>query len=236
MRVVLYGLSLVAIAYAAFVLREGKSVLHEIEGLVMVLTAAVLFVGGTASPAPAPSWKAALNGARTAGAAVGLAVVVLVAGTLIQRLSTTSSAPSIRVSIQESKPVVFEGDSEWVAAGIGYPGDALRSQRGPERGRISTNQYAVVRFRVKNLGDSPRTVERHPRLATAGNRKLDPIEQQELFVPEDAHSLGVGETLQPGIAREFFAVYEFPADDRPTSLLFWRLDGRGDPATAVFSR
>ena len=102
-------------------------------------------------------------------------------------------------------------DSEWIVVTAKNAGATLSSRNAFVKPLSTSGKYVVVNFTVTNRTKKEDRILNHPVLVDAKEREFRNLDNQAFYIPEGGSTMGL-EALPPDMKREFWAVYEVPAD------------------------
>lgn len=120
-------------------------------------------------------------------------------------------------------------DSQWVVVGARNDGGTLRSNNMFQKDAKTEGKFIMVRFKVKNLTDKEDRIFDTPRLIDSSGREFREYDDQAFYIPDGAETLEM-EALPAGMTKEFYAVYEVPADAKGLKFQARSLGVFGDKA------
>jgi hypothetical protein len=110
------------------------------------------------------------------------------------------------------KQASFFGGSEWTILDVVDRGSPMKGNDSSDKDATTTGRFIQVHYRVANLGKKEGTVGRSAaKLADERGREFGSIDRGSDFVPKNGEILYL-ETIQPSLSKEFYAIYEVPAD------------------------
>lgn len=103
-------------------------------------------------------------------------------------------------------------DSIWTVVSAKLAGKTLRAKSEfLEPAHSEDGKFVIVRFKVKNLTKSEERIIDHPKLRDAQGREFETFDGQDSYIPNGAKTMMM-EALPSTMTREFWAIYEVPAD------------------------
>ncbi len=102
-------------------------------------------------------------------------------------------------------------DSKWVVLKAEDKGTTLRSNNQFQGDAQTTGKFILVHFKVTNLDKKEQRIINTPKLIDSTGREFKDYDNQAFFIPDGAKTMAV-EALPSSLTKEFYAVYEVPAD------------------------
>jgi hypothetical protein len=103
-------------------------------------------------------------------------------------------------------------DSTWSVISAKDLGPEVKSNNQFVEGLKSEGaKYIVVAFKVTNLGSKEERIFGHPKLRDSRGREFDAHDKATFFLPKGKKSMQL-EAVPAGLPKEFWAIYEVPAD------------------------
>jgi zinc-ribbon domain len=119
-----------------------------------------------------------------------------------------AAAPEIQYKIGDK---VELSDSDWTVVGAKDSGKKLKSNNQFQEDAKTDGRFVVVNFRVVNKTPKEERIMDHPALVDSRGREFKDYDHQAFYLPEKAKTMEM-EALPSSMPREFWAIYEVPAD------------------------
>lgn len=107
--------------------------------------------------------------------------------------------------------ISFDNDSTWVVLSAEDKGNSLTSNNQFVKDAQTDGKFILVRFKVSNLTNKEERLFSGPKLIDSKGREFKSYDKQSFFIPKGAKTMSL-EAIPAGLPREFYAVYEVPAD------------------------
>ena len=108
--------------------------------------------------------------------------------------------------------VTFD-DSEWVVLEARDAGATLKSNNQFQEDAKTDGKFVIVKFKVKNKGKKEDQLFLKLELLDDDGREFRQRDEAAFYVPKGAKTIGL-EALPPSMAKEFWTVFEIPADSK----------------------
>lgn len=102
-------------------------------------------------------------------------------------------------------------DSKWTVVTAKDHGTQIRPNNQFLQPAKTEGRFILVHFKVTNLTNQEDRILNTPKLIDSKGREFKDYDQQSMYIPEGAKTLTV-EALPAGMTKEFWALYEVPAD------------------------
>jgi hypothetical protein len=133
-----------------------------------------------------------------------LALVVLACGGI-------GDKPVIISTAKLDEKLVFN-DSTWVVLAAKDLGKSLKPADPADGDRTTDGRFLLVRYRVSNTSKQELLLGNPPVLQDERDRTFGTLSEQERYLPKEAGVDESSDRIPVGMAREFRALYEVPAD------------------------
>jgi hypothetical protein len=113
-------------------------------------------------------------------------------------------------------PLTVE-EAEWLVLDVEDKGKTMKpsSEFGEEA--KTDGRFIQVHFKIKNTGNKPGTLIELPKLTDSSNREFNPYDKQYSYLPKGAQQ-AILDTIQPSMQREYYEIFEVPADAKNLKL------------------
>jgi hypothetical protein len=119
-------------------------------------------------------------------------------------------------TVKVNEKLVFNNDSTWVVLEAKDLGKELKPTDPDDKPRKTEGRFIQVRYKITNTGKQVVWLDdSDPPLVDDRDRTFESMgDAQKQFLPKDAKTLSEQESDQipAGLTREFYALYEVPAD------------------------
>ena len=105
----------------------------------------------------------------------------------------------------------FNNDSTWVVVNAEDRGNSLKSNNQFQKDAQTNGKFIMVQFKVTNLTNKEERLLNGPKLIDSQGREFRNYDKQFFYIPKGAKTMSL-EAIPAGIPREFYGVYEVPAD------------------------
>jgi hypothetical protein len=144
--------------------------------------------------------------------------VALTAGLVVFALGSgkssgggASGGGASKVAAKIGDNVSFD-DSDWTTVDAKDLGKTMKPQEPAfEKPANTAGRFIQVHFKVTNKGKKEETLLTGPKIVDAKDREFGTYENQMEYIPKDTHA-PLLETLQPSVQKEYYSIYEVPAD------------------------
>jgi hypothetical protein len=103
-------------------------------------------------------------------------------------------------------------DSKWVVMTAEDKGKTLTSNNQFQKDATSADgKFILIQFKVTNLGNKEQRLINTPKVIDSKGREFKHMDKQAFYIPKDAKTMTL-EALPASLSREFYGVYEVPAD------------------------
>jgi hypothetical protein len=103
-------------------------------------------------------------------------------------------------------------DSTWVVIKAEDKGKTLTSNNQFQKDATSSDgKFILIQFKVTNLGNKEQRLINTPKVIDSKGREFKHMDKQAFFIPKDAKTMTL-EALPASLSREFYGIYEVPAD------------------------
>jgi hypothetical protein len=133
--------------------------------------------------------------------------------------SDKSSTTTTTSAIEEpgvGRPLTV-GKAEWTVLDVLDRGTTMKPTNQFSKDATTSGRFIQVHFRVANKGKEPGSLMGAPKLADDKSREFGRYQEQFAYLPKDGNSLTL-ETIQPSMSKDFYEIYELPADATTLSI------------------
>jgi hypothetical protein len=102
-------------------------------------------------------------------------------------------------------------DSTWIVLNAENRGNSLTSNNQFQKNAQSDGKFIVVQFKVSNLTNKEERLFVGPKLIDSKGREFNHYDHDTFYIPKGKKTMSM-EAVPAGLPREFYAVYEVPAD------------------------
>jgi hypothetical protein len=102
-------------------------------------------------------------------------------------------------------------DSKWVVLDAQDKGNSLKSHNSFQKDATTSGKFILVHFKVTNLSNKEERIINTPKLIDSQGREFKDFDKQTFYIPKGTEAMGL-KALPASIEKEFYAVYEVPAD------------------------
>lgn len=120
-------------------------------------------------------------------------------------------APKEVVVAKIGEEVTFNNDSTWIVLNAENKGNFLKSNNMFQKDAQSDGKFIVVQFKVSNLTNKEERLFIGPKLIDSKGREFKHYDHESFYIPDGAKTMSL-EAIPAGLPREFYAVFEVPAD------------------------
>jgi hypothetical protein len=139
--------------------------------------------------------------------------------------SKTATAPTAAAA--KIGQVVELADSVWVVLSAKNAGSVLKSNNEFQEPAKTDGKFIVVRFKVTNKTPKEERIVDQPKVIDSLNREFGHHDEEAFYIPKNAKTIGL-EALPSSMAKEFWSVYEVPADATGLKFVARELSAFGD--------
>lgn len=107
--------------------------------------------------------------------------------------------------------VTFDNDSTWIVLDVDDRGNSLKSNNQFKKDAQTDGKFVIVKFKVSNLTNKEERLFAGPKLIDSQGRQFNHYDSQNFYIPKGAKTMSL-EAIPAGLPREFYAIYEVPAD------------------------
>ncbi len=111
----------------------------------------------------------------------------------------------------ETSAVLEFKESRWTILKVEEKGQALKSNEQAQQEARTDGKFVLINFKVENTSDQEQWIADVPKLVDSKGRKFKQYGFQSFYFPRGGKGLN-GEMLPAGVAKEFWAIYDVPAD------------------------
>ena len=146
------------------------------------------------------------------------AMLVLL-GALLACKGGSSSSGSKATAAKVGDTVTFE-DSEWVVVEAKDAGKSVKgNSEFNQEEKKTEGRFIQVHYKVTNKGKKEEMLLDQPKLVDDKSREYGPMEGENAYIPAKARTITL-DTLQPSLPKEYWTVFEVPADAKGLKFQF----------------
>ena len=127
-----------------------------------------------------------------------------------QNQPTTTETPKPTQGYKIGDLIKFD-DSEWIIASAWNNGKKMESNLIFQEDATTEGMFITVCFKVKNLNNTEVTIIDTPKLIDSQGREFSEYTNEAWYVPKNTHTIEF-ESLPPGLTKQYYAIFEVPAD------------------------
>jgi hypothetical protein len=150
-----------------------------------------------------------------------VAVMVIACGGGGGKNASTVQQPS-----KIGEEVAFK-DSKWTVLEAKDMGTTLKSNNRFHKDTTTEGRFVQVHFKVLNTTGKEDRLMDLPKVIDSQQREFKEIDHESFYLPEGAKAMAI-EALPPSISKEFYAIYEVPADAKGLKFEARSLSAFGD--------
>jgi hypothetical protein len=102
-------------------------------------------------------------------------------------------------------------DSTWVVLSAEDKGNTIQSNNQFQKDAETTGKFVLVHFKVTNLSKKEQRIINIPKVIDSDGREFKHHDKQTFYIPKGSETM-TNKALPASLPKEFYGVYEVPAD------------------------